>query len=301
MRDPYLVLGVSKSASADEIKGTYRKLAKKYHPDVNQGRKDIEQKFKEITAAYDFLSDADRRSKYDRGEIDADGSPRGFGGGGYSAGRGSNGGGRTRSGQDPFANFSNMDDIFAEFMGGQGARRAGAASGKGADATYTLTLPFAEACLGGKRRVTLTNGKTIDVTVPAGVDDGYKMRLRGQGDDGPRGSGDAIIEIHIEPHPDFTRKEKDIYQEVSVSLPEAVLGATIEVPTLSGSVMLKVPAGANTGTTLRLKGKGVASGKSEAGDMLIRLRVMLPEKITTDMVEFLEKWNKKNAYNPRKK
>ena len=307
MADPYSILGVAKSASAEEIKSAYRKLAKKLHPDVNPGKKDIEQKFKEVTAAYDLLSDKEKRARFDRGEIDAQGQEKGFGG---SAGgdpfRGfRRGGPRPGAGSDAFGGFSgaeSMEDIFAEFMGG--GRRRGPQQQppqKGADVSYSLSVSFTEACLGGKRRVTLTSGKTIDITIPPGTEEGHKLRLRGQGVEGAGGTGDAIIEIHVEAHPYFTRKDNDILLDAPVSLPEAVLGASITVPTLDGSVAVKVPKSANTGTTLRLKGKGVGSAKGAAGDMLVKLKVMLPENPSEDLEEAVEKWAKKNAYDPRKK
>ncbi len=313
MRDPYDILGVTRSATADEIKSAYRKLAKKLHPDVNPGRKDIEQKFKEITAAYDLLSDAAKRARFDRGEIDAMGNDRGFAGGGF--GGGGFGGARSRGhgsragGADPFAQFGggmeDIDDILAQFMGAQrgGARGrgAGAQAPRGGDETYSLSIPFAEACLGGKRRVTLSNGKTIDVTIPPGSEEGNKLRLRGLGQSSPAGAGDAIIEMHIEPHSYFTRKDNDVILEAPVSLPEAVLGASITVPTLDGHVTVKIPKGSNSGTTLRLKGKGIPSSATIKGDMLVKIRIMLPESPTEDLAELVEKWAKKNAYDPRKK
>jgi len=188
-------------------------------------------------------------------------------------------------------------------MGGGAGGRSGFGGGgpsRGSDITYSLAVPFTEACLGGKRRVTLTGGKTIDVRIPPATEEGHKLRLRGQGEAGPAGAGDAIIEIHIEPHPHFTRANADITIEVPISLPEAVLGATITVPTLDGHVSLKVPKGSNTGTTLRLKGKGVPV-PSGTGDMLVKLKIMLPESITADLTEMVEKWAKKHAYDPRKK
>jgi len=298
MADPYSILGVPKTATADELKSAYRKLAKKLHPDLNPGRKDIEQKFKEVTAAYDLLSDKDKRARFDRGEINGQGQEQGFGGGG-----GDPFGGqwrRPKQGGDPFAGMEGMEDIFAQFMGG-GRRGRKAEPQRGGDVTYSLAVPFVEACIGGKRRVTLSSGKTIDITVPAGTEDGHKLRLRGQGQEGGGAAGDAIIEIRVEPHAFFTRKDKDILLEAPVSLPEAVLGATIHVPTLDGQVAVKVPKGANTGTTLRLKGKGVPTPNAEAGDMFVKLKIMLPEPVTDDLAEVIEKWAKKHAYDPRKK
>jgi DnaJ-class molecular chaperone len=316
MPDPYQTLGVSKSASADEIKSAYRKLAKKLHPDVNPGKKDVEQRFKDVTAAYDLLSDPEKRKRYDRGEIDAQGNERGFSGDPFGGGGG--GGGNWRrsysssgsGGGDPFAQFgggASVEDILSEFMGGARSRRGGGGGGegfpgmgRGQDVAYTLHVPFAEAALGGKQRVTLAGGKPLEVTIPPGTEDGHKLRLRGQGHPGTTGPGDALIEIHVDDHPWFTRKGNDVYLDVPVSLPEALLGATINVPTLDGNVSLKVPKGANSGTTLRLKGKGIPHGK-ETGDMFAKLRVVLPDTPSPDLNEFIEKWAKKNAYDPRKK
>jgi len=308
MRDPYQILGVSKSSSADEIKSAYRKLAKKLHPDVNPGRKDIEQKFKDITAAYDLLSDKDKRARFDRGEIDGMGNEKAFS---SADPYGSSGGGNWRnyshsSGSDPFSQFGGGEDIFADFlssaMGGARGGKRGPGNVRGPDVTYSLAIPFVEASMGGKRRLTLSSGKTIDVTIPPGTSEGHKLRLRGQGMAGiGGGAGDAIIEMHIEPHPWFTRKDNDIYLDVPISLPEAVLGASIKVPTLDGHVTVKVPKGANTDSTLRLKGKGVPMAGGSHGDMFVKLKIVLPEPPPEDLAEFIEKWAKKNTYDPRRK
>ena len=296
MTDPYKILGVSKTASPDEIKSAYRKLAKKYHPDLNPGRKDIEQKFKDASSAHDLLSDAKKRARYDRGEIDAQGNERAWSGGGDPFGGARSH--RAYSGGDPFSQYGGFDDIFSEFMGGTKSKRSSAGTGSGGDAAYTLAIPFVEACLGGKRRVTLSAGKTVDINIPAGIDEGHKLRLRGQG---LSAAHDAIVEIHIEAHTYFTRKNTDIQVDVPISLPEAIMGASVKVPTLDGHVMVKVPKGASSGTTLRLKGKGIANIKGENGDMLAKLKIMLPESIPNDLGDFIEKWAKKNAYDPRKK
>jgi len=309
MRDPYQILGVTKSVSADELKSAYRKLAKKLHPDLNPGKKDIEQKFKEVTAAYDLLSDPAKRARFDRGEIDAQGNERGFSGANAGGGSGDPfGNWRSRRGghspgADPFSQFGNADDIFSEFMkAASGGPRGAQTNMRGQDVTYSLNIPFTEACLGGKRRVTLNSGKTIDVTIPPGITEGHKLRLRGQGQPGAGStSGDAIVEIHIEPHPFFTRKDNDIYLEAPISLVEAILGASIKVPTLDGHVAVKVPKGTNTDATLRLKGKGVSVEKGTNGDMFVKLKVMLPDTIPEDLTDFIEKWSKKNSYNPRSK
>jgi DnaJ-class molecular chaperone len=307
MPDPYQTLGVSKTATAEEIKSSYRKLAKKLHPDVNPGRKDIEQKFKDITAAYDLLSDKDKRARFDRGEIDAMGNERGFAGAGAGGGDPYGGwrGGHAPGGGDPFAQFGGggVDDIFAEFMSGTRGKRGPGTNIRGPDVTYSLAIPFVEACLGGKRRVTLSSGKTIDVTIPPATEEGHKLRLRGQGMAGiGGGAGDAIIEMHIEPHPYFVRKGKDIHLEVPVSLPEAVLGASIQVPTLSGQVTVKVPKGSNTDAVLRLKGKGVPLGEGDRrGDMFVKLKVVLPEPPSAELAEFTERWARQHNYDPRRK
>ncbi|MFY9288665.1 MAG: J domain-containing protein [Alphaproteobacteria bacterium] len=300
MRDPYQILGVSKQASADEIKSAYRKLAKKLHPDVNPGRKDIEQKFKEVTAAYDLLSDTEKRAKFDRGEVDAQGNDQGWGGGGSWRNYTRTGAGANA---DPFSQFGDMggmEDIFAQFMGG-GRGKRGQPHAKGADVTYSLAIPFVDAARGGKRRVTLESGKTIDVTVPPGTQEGHKLRLRGQGQAGSGGTGDAIIEMHVEPHAFFTRQDNNILLEAPISLPEAVLGASMKVPTLDGHVSVKVPKGASTGTTLRLKGKGIPLNKTTHGDMLVKLKIVMPDPVPEDLSSFIEKWSKKNNYDPRKK
>jgi len=303
MNDPYKVLGVGKSANPDELKTAYRKLAKKLHPDVNPGRKDIEQKFKEVTAAYDLLSDKDKRARFDRGEIDAMGNERAFSGADANPFGGQWRGGPR--GGDPFGQFGGAEDIFAEFMGGVrgggGNRRAGSGV-RGPDVTYSLAIPFVEAALGGKRRLTLSSGKTIDVTIPPGTDEGNKLRLRGAGMPGTGGgAGDAIIEMHIEPHAWFVRKESDIHLDVPVSLPEAVLGTSAKVPTLDGQVTVRVPKGANSDSVLRLKGKGVPKADGTRGDMFVKIKIMLPEPVPADLTEFVESWSKQNGYDPRRK
>jgi len=308
MADPYSLLGVPKSATAEDIKSAYRKLAKKLHPDVNPGRKDIEQKFKEVTSAYDLLSDKDKRARFDRGEIDEQGQEKGFG-----FGRGASGSdpfrgayrqhSRSGAGFDPSSQFGDGEDfenIFAEFMGrGRGNGRR--SQQRGGDASYSLRVSFVDACTGCKMRVTLNSGKTIDVSIPPASEEGQKLRLRGQGEEGLGGAGDAIIEIHVETHPYFTRKDQDILLEAPVSLSEAILGASITVPTLDGSVTLKVPKGSNSGSTLRLKGKGVPNVKGSSGDMMVKLKVVLPDAIPEDLHDAAEKLAKKHPYDPRKK
>lgn len=297
-QDPYSLLGVSKSASAAEIKKAYHKLAKKYHPDMNPGDKSIEQKFKEVTAAYDLLSDADKRTRFDAGEIDAQGNERGFA---HAGAHGAYRSAHTRGGRSSF-NFGGFspEDIFTEFFGGnRGQGFEFEEPAHGTNITYEITVPFVEACLGGKKRVTLSGNKTVDVNIPPGTETGHKLRLRGLGHAGSGGhTGDAIVEIKVAPHAFFRREGTTIHLDVPISLSESVLGDTITVPTLDGSVALKIPKGANTDTSLRLKGKGVPQAKGPAGDMMVKLKIMLPED---GDLSGLEKWAQKNSYNPRKK
>lgn len=298
MRDPYTVLGVGRTASEDELKKAYRKLAKKLHPDLNPGKKAIEQQFKEITAAYDFLSDPQKRARYDRGEIGADGAEkmhfraggpfaRDFGaspfGGGARPGAGA---GRANAGGGGFG--AGLDDIIAEFLG-RGRKTANAEN-----AAQKLKLGFLEAARGGKHRVVLPDGRAVEVTIPAGIEAGQKLRLKDSR------AGEIFLEIEIESHPLFTRKDRDIHVDIPVTLIEAVLGATITVPTIHGAVALKVPRGSNTGATLRLKGKGIETNGT-SGDQFVKLRVTLPDPPDPELVKFLERWSASHAYDVRGK
>lgn len=312
MRDPYSILGLGRSASTEDIKKAYRKLAKQYHPDLKPGDAANEERFKEISAAYTLLSDPEKRARYDRGEIDGSGQDRhaGFGARG-GAGRGRAYSGAGRGGDDSF--FSS-DDWFSDLFGGGRRRPGGAAGGgtggstgpkaRGSDIAYSVTVPFLEAATGTKRRINLSNGKSIDVTVPAGTEDQQKLRLKGQGLPGIGGmpAGDAIVEVHVEPHPFFTRQNSDIHVELPITLNEAVLGATIRVPTVSGPVALKVPPGSNTGSVLRLRGRGVMNQQTrEPGDQYVKLKVVLPDPPDAELVRFMEQWAKTRSYDVRKK
>jgi DnaJ-class molecular chaperone len=292
MRDPYTVLGVPRGASDDEIKRAYRKLAKKLHPDLNPGKRAIEQQFKEITAAYDFLSDPKKRARYDQGEIGPDGAERrqGFGFGGAGPGRGA-GFGSARGGQRAgSAPFGGLDDIIAEFLN-RGKR--GAQGAVPEPEAQPLKVSFLEAARGGKHRFTYPDGRSVDVSIPAGIEEGQRLRLKSS-------DGDSYLEVEIEPHALFTRKKLDIHIDVPVTLIEAVLGATITVPTIHGAVAVKVPRGSNSGATLRLKGKGIAT-RSAAGDQYVKLRVTLPDPPDPELVRFLEKWATDHAYDVRGK
>lgn len=309
IRDPYTVLGVTRSASADDIKKAYRKLAKQYHPDLKPGHAANEERFKEISAAYTLLSDAEKRARYDRGEIDASGQERHAGFGGHHRSNSGRARAHASSGEEGFGSWG--DDWFSDLFGG-GRRRGGAGTGssaggakaRGTDIAYSVTVPFLEAANGTKRRISLSNGKSIDVAIPPGTDDQQKLRLKGQGLGGMGGmpAGDAIVEVHVEPHPYFTRKDGDIHVEVPVALNEAVLGATIRVPTVSGPVAVKVPPGSNTGSVLRLRGKGVISQTTrQPGDQYVKLKVVLPDPPDAELVQFMEKWSKTRSYDVRKK
>ena len=312
-RDPYHILGLSRSASSDDIKKAYRKLAKEHHPDLKPGNAANEDRFKEISAAYTLLSDPEKRARFDRGEIDASGQERhhGFGGRGHAY---SNRGRAYSNADDSFfgGGGGGGDDWFSDLFGG-GRRRGGGGTGgsssggpkaRGTDISYSVTVSFIDAAQGAKRRINLSSGKSIDVTIPPGTEDQQKLRLKGQGLPGMGGlpSGDAIIEVHVETHPFFTRQDGDIHVEVPITLNEAVLGATIRVPTVSGPVAVKVPPGSNTGATLRLRGKGVVNQKTkQAGDQYVKLKVVLPDPPDAELVKFVEEWAKTRSYDVRRK
>ncbi|MDY0871508.1 DnaJ C-terminal domain-containing protein [Dongia rigui] len=305
MPDPYKTLGVGRLATADELKKAYRKLAKKLHPDLNPGDKKIEAQFKEVSAAYDMLSDAEKRRRYDRGELDDNGNPRpGFQGGHPWGARpgGAAGAGRARTAKDFGLDESDNDEIFKDFFG-FGRGRANFKM-RGADVTYRLEVDFIDAAVGAKKRVNLTDGKTIDVTLPAGTEDGAQLRLKGQGMPGQGGAanGDAFVEVSVKAHPYFERDGFDILLECPISLPEAVLGGTIEVPTVDGRVALKVPVGSNSGTQLRLKGKGILNAKTkQRGDQYVRFVVTLPKNGDADLEKAIGEWAKTHAYDVRSK
>ena len=308
MPDPYKTLGVGRLATADEIKKAYRKLAKKLHPDLNPGDKKIESQFKEISAAYDMLSDVEKRRKYDRGELDDNGNPRaGFQPGGpWGNGRpgqgGGQAGGRARTAKDFGLDEGENDEIFKDFFG-FGRGRTGLKM-RGADVTYRLEVEFIDAALGGKKRLGLADGKTLDVTLPPGTEDGSQLRLKGQGMPGQGGApnGDAFVEIGVKPHPFFERDGLDILLECPITLNEAVLGGTVQVPTIDGRVALKVPVGSNSGTQLRLKGKGILNPKTKLrGDQYVRFVVTLPTNIDADLEAKVREWAKAHPYDVRAK
>jgi DnaJ-class molecular chaperone len=289
--DPYTVLGVKKDASQDQIQKAYRRLAKKLHPDLNPGNKRAEEQFKEVSAAYNVLGDADKRARFDRGEIDASGAERPqqrFYRDFADTGPYSSDGG--------FADFEGADDILSQIFGREG--RANVRM-RGPDAHYRLELDFLDAINGGKRQITLPDGSVLDVNIPPGTRDGQILRLRGKGRPGIGGGppGDALVEISVRPHRIFTRKGDDIQVELPISLSEAVLGGKVKVPTPSGPVTMTLPKWSNTGTVLRLKGKGVPRPDGKRGDEFVTLKLKLPEKPDPELEKFVANW--RSAYSPR--
>ena len=307
MADPYGILGVPRSASEKEIKSAYRKLAKELHPDRNKDNPKAAERFSQVTGAYDLLSDKDKRAQFDRGEIDGDGNPTapfgfGGGGGGYSA-NGRPGGFDFRSG----GGGGDFSDIFEGLFGGGGARQGGGFGGggfgrrsapppRGANVAYRLAVDFIDAATRAPQRITLHDGKTIDVKLPAGVESGTQMRLKGKGEAGPGGAGDAILTIEVRNHPFFTRDGDDVRLDLPISLAEAVTGGKVKVPTVDGPVMLSIPAGSASGKTLRLKGKGFSTKADGRGDQFVTLMIDIPAD-DARLKEFVEGWQ--DNRNPR--
>ncbi|MGE0764923.1 MAG: DnaJ C-terminal domain-containing protein [Hyphomicrobiaceae bacterium] len=290
--DPYSVLGVQRTATDDEIRRAFRKLAKELHPDVNPNNPAAAERFKRITAAYEIVGETSRRQAYDRGEIDESGEPRRTYHG-ASAGRGPGAAGGMDTG---------FSDIFSDLFGQRGPRGPGAGfSLRGQDMRYTLDVDFMEAILGAKKRVTMPEGGQLDLTVPEGVVDGQVLRLKGKGGPGIRGgeAGDALVEVRVRVHPYFQRQGDDILLEVPISIDEAVLGGKIEVPTASGRVSLTLPKGTSTGRAFRLKGKGARNAATGGyGDQIVTVKIVLPQTIDDTLAYFLTEWRKKHAYDP---
>lgn len=320
MRNPYEVLGVSPSASEAEIKRAFRKLAKQYHPDQNPGDARAQAKFAEANQAYEIVGDKDKREKFDRGMIDAEGKEKfqgfeGFGGFGGFGGAGAAGGQRTRShrfssggGAGGFEDI--LSDILGGFGGGGRAHGAGAGAGartsaqprpRGEDAAITARVTLEELVHHGKARVTLPSGKTVDVKIPAGTQAGDQIRLKGQGHPSPAGgpAGDALVTIQLARHPVFTPEGSTLRLTLPVTLYEAVLGAKVRAPTLEGAVELSVPANSSGGRTLRLKGKGLPKKDGGRGDLMISLRIALPEQADADLEALMRVWRDTKPYNPR--
>lgn len=301
-RDPYQELGVSRGASADEIRKAFRKLAKQHHPDTNPGDKAAEERFKRVSAAFDIVGDAEKRKKFDAGEIDADGreTMRGFGGGGGPFGQqgGGWGGGR----YSEAAEGADLGDLFSEILGRRtGGGGFGGFSQRGSDVRAKLEIDLEDTIHGAKKRIAFSDGRTIDVTIPKGAEEGQTLRLKGQGSPGRAGPGDAFIELVVRPHPIFRREGDVLVMDLPISIPDAVLGGKVEARTPDGAVTLTVPKGANSGQALRLKGKGLSDGRGKRGDLLARIVLMLPEKADRELESFAERWRKERPYTPKKK
>lgn len=304
MRDPYHILGLAPGAGVAEIKAAYRRLAKKYHPDAQNGDAPggAASRFQEVTAAYNLLKDGAARARFDTRTRP---SARAQAGSSFEEAPFV----KARAGEPAFEADAASEaeaggDLFSELFGG--LRNAGKRvfRARGEDQTYKLSVSFLEAARGARRRVALTNGKTLDMRIPAGIEDGQQIRLRGQGGEGFGGApaGDALIAVAVEPHELLKREGPDIYLTLPISLPEAVLGTKIEVETVSGPVALTIPAGSNTGTRLRLKGRGIASeGRVAPGDQYVTLDLVLPETQDGTLRDFAASWAPGLAHDPRKK
>lgn len=288
-KNPYEVLGVKKDASEADIKVAYRKLARKHHPDLNPSDKNAGEKFKEINTANALLSDKENRAAFDRGEINMEGHQQ------YQQKP------QQQQTYRDFADgqqgeryqFNGGDFNFEDLFGGLGGRTRGTGFGHPppADIHYSIDVDFLEAVRGAKKRITMPDGKALDINIPDGIEEGQQLRLKGQGSNP---SGDAYVEIHIRSHPFFTRKGKDITIELPISLPESVLGGKIQVPTIHGVVEMTIPKGTSSGATLRLKGKGI-----KAGDQYVKLKLIMPKEIDAELEEAIRKWSETHAYNPR--
>lgn len=300
MANPYETLGVAKTATEDEIRKAYKKLAKKHHPDLNPGDKEAENRFKEISAAYALLSDHEKKRAYDADEIDESGAPkaerrfyRDFAdaGAGFRYGR-----------PEDFGGFEDLGDVLGGIFRQQRGRGEGGGAQfrmRGPDVNYTLPIEFLEAVNGAKKRVDMPDGKTLEISIPAGVQDGQTMRLTGQGGAGLGGgpSGDAFIEVTVRPHPLFRRDGADVKSVVPITLGEALSGGPILVDTITGPVSVKVPKHSNTGRVLRLRGKGVQGHPK--GDHFVELQVAMPPHPDAALQDFIAEWERKHPYNPR--
>jgi DnaJ-class molecular chaperone len=325
MRDPYEVLGVARSASAGEVKKAFRRLAKKHHPDQNKNDPKAQAKFAEVNTAYEILGDEKKRAEFDRGEIDAEGKPRHPAFDGSPGGFRRSGGGPGQpehfefhfGGGNPFGRggrpgTTNIDpsDFLADLFGGFGAGGAGARSQgrtqappRGSDSAATVEVPLVDAVKGGRVVVSLPSGKRLEVAIPAGIEEGQQIRLKGQGEPSLLGgqAGDAIVTVHIGKHPQLRADGRDLRLDLPITLYDAVLGGKVEAPTLDGHVELTIPRHSNGGRTLRLRGKGLpAGGGKPAGDLLISLRIVLPEDADAELESLAQRLRSEKPYDPRK-
>jgi DnaJ-class molecular chaperone len=330
MRDPYEVLGVKKNADAAAIKGAYRKLAKKLHPDANKNDPKAAQRFAELNAAYEIVGAEDKRKAYDRGEIDAEGKPKMHGFEGFGPGAGFGRGGargpsdfsfesfsfgpegarRAQGGPAGAGGYADLDELLSGMFGAGFANAQRGARGRGGfapediepggqDVVAEVAISLSESARGTTRRVHLPTGKELDVKIPAGLGEGKQIRLKGQGMPGAGGAGDVLITVHVEPHPYFTRDGDDLRVDVPVTLYEAVLGGKVRVPTLDGAVELKVPAGTDSGRTFRIGGKGMP-GVRRTGDLYVTVQIVLPEREDRELENLMRKWQRDRPYDPRK-
>lgn len=301
MTDPYETLGVKKTATEAEIKAAFKNLARKHHPDLHPDDKGAEAKFKDVSTAYDLLKDSEKRRRFDAGEIDATGveRPQQRFYRDYADGPGN----ASHATQDGFTNKEDLEEFLARAFGGGAGRAQGSFKARGQDVSYVLPIAFLDAANGATRTITLPEGKTLQVTVPEGAEDRQMLRLKGQGGPGFGGgpAGDAYVELHVAPHAFFQRKDDNIHIEVPVTLKEAVIGGKIEVPTIGGPVTVTVPNTSNTGTTMRLRDRGVRNRKTgQRGHQFISLKVILPTDDEPELAAFLETWQPKHEQNPRK-
>ncbi|MEM7740047.1 MAG: J domain-containing protein [Pseudomonadota bacterium] len=305
-KDPYTLLGVGRQASQDEIRSAYRKLAKELHPDRNPGDQAAEERFKAVTAAFDIIGDGDKRKRFDRGEIDADGNERsGFGAGGPFGGvdpaeaaerfRRRARQGKARQAGGGSGGFEDFSDIFSDFFGrGEGGMGGGARPSKGRDVRYRLTVSFLDAAVGTTKRVTLPGGETIDVNIPEGLRDGQTLRLRGKGHPGALGgaAGDLFVDVTVPKDPQFDIDDDDVTTDVALPLRDAVLGGKVEVPTLSGRATIKIPPNTSSGNTFRLRGKGLKNTKTGSyGDLFAKVRIVLPKDPDPELEAFMKTWS----------
>jgi DnaJ-class molecular chaperone len=300
MRDPYEILGVSRSATEADIKKAYRKLAKAYHPDRNKNDPKAKDRFSEVNAAYEILGDAGKRAQFDRGEIDAEGKPRFQGFEGFGARPGAspgfegfqfNFGTGSPSGRRRSARSAADDDIFSQLFGEafRSAERAGRSRNvKGEDVSASLTVTLEDIAGEKKKRIALPTGREVEVTIPPGVADGQTIRLRGLGQNGPAGPGDALLTIRIAPHERFTVEGDNLRLRQPIDLEDAVLGGKLRVETLSGAIEMSIPPMASSGRTFRLRGKGLP-GKNGKGDLLVTTEIRLPEKADEELLDYARK------------
>ncbi|MBI6628258.1 DnaJ C-terminal domain-containing protein [Pontibaca salina] len=310
--DPYAALGLKKSATDEEIKKAYRKIARTSHPDLHPDDAEAEARFKAASAAYDLLRDPETRARFDRGEIDATGAEtqahrqrqyyRDYAGAADNPYGSGFSGGQQRQGASDFDD-ADPSDIFAQFFRQRGAGGGQGFAARGADARYALEVPFLEAVNGTRTRITLPDGNALEVKIPQGTADGQTIRLRGKGQPGFNGGppGDALVTLTVRPHPIFHREGNDIVVTLPITIDEAILGSKVATPTIDGSVMLTIPKGASSGQTLRLRGRGVKpAGNAPRGDQRVELSIVAPPKVDEELASFMEEWRKKHSYDPRK-